>query len=458
MAGVEGLRMIVKAGSMTRADGSIPSPTDPATLSLNQVHHDNVPMPMPDGVAPPFAWTLQPGGAHFDPPIEIFYPNMTGLAPGQIAYFLSFDHDTGQFEIVASGSVTDDGNEIVSDPGAGLSVAGWGCNCPPYSVTGKCRNCFDIAVIFFRGGPEQAVVPGWDDEFSEYFETLERNIRRIDPSRIVTTIIESSNSLQQQIDQANAFIDNLTDFGSCPRPRVILVVHSLGGDTVRLSVEIRAQFRFTIDPITRAETIDRLLAGSTDLELYQRDLHFDGEEEIINFLAEDLPLTDAAPDCRSNDFATASLDCLRGYHIDNAMEELAVPRSNHSNIIEHPLVEARIAAKISEFLPPGPNNKGAQYLFDESFVISAGGQTVPVSSGGSFVIPNIAAPDQFGRGGPGTIADFIADDVLRIVGIGVIDGETVYASSNTVHDGSSHPGDRCRGLRQRWSSGHRHCE
>jgi hypothetical protein len=141
VAGVEGLSLRVRAGSMIRADGTVPSPADPAILSLNQVHFDDVPMPMPDGAAPPFAWTLQPSGAHFDPPIQITYPNMSGLPPGAIAYFLSFNHETSEFEIVASGSVDDSGLSIVSDPGSGLSVAGWGCNCPPYSVTGECCSC-----------------------------------------------------------------------------------------------------------------------------------------------------------------------------------------------------------------------------------------------------------------------------------------------------------------------------
>ena len=114
--GIEGLKMIVKAGSMTNPDGSVPSPANPATLMLNQVRQDDVPMPMPDGAAPPFAWTLQPGGATFDPPVEIIYPNMSGLPAGSIAFFLSFNHDTMRFEIVATGSVSDDGMHIVTDP------------------------------------------------------------------------------------------------------------------------------------------------------------------------------------------------------------------------------------------------------------------------------------------------------------------------------------------------------
>jgi hypothetical protein len=136
--GIAGLRMTVKAGSMRRPDGTRPSPQDPAVMTLNQVHHDDIPMPMPDGASPPFAWTLQPAGATFDPPIEIEYPNMSGLPAGAIAYFLTYNHDTMNFEIVATGHVVSDGSRIVTDPGVGLTLSGWGCNCPPYSATGSC--------------------------------------------------------------------------------------------------------------------------------------------------------------------------------------------------------------------------------------------------------------------------------------------------------------------------------
>jgi predicted AlkP superfamily pyrophosphatase or phosphodiesterase len=134
--GMEGLEMRVKAGSMTLGNGQ-PAPNG-QPIYLNQVHEDAIPMPIPDGASPPFTWTLQPAGSKFNPPIEIQYPNMSGLPAGSIAYFLSFNHDTSRFEIIASGHVTDDGAYILTDPGAGLGLAGWGCNCPPYSVTGEC--------------------------------------------------------------------------------------------------------------------------------------------------------------------------------------------------------------------------------------------------------------------------------------------------------------------------------
>jgi hypothetical protein len=147
--GVEGLSMTITAGSMT-IDGA-PAPNG-TVVSLNQVHHDNVPMPMPDGAAPPFAWTFQPAGAHFDPPVSICYPNMSGLAPGTATFFLTFNHHTGAFEIESSGHVTADGSCIMSDPGGGLTTAGWGCNCPPYAVTGDCETCCDDPMAATLGG------------------------------------------------------------------------------------------------------------------------------------------------------------------------------------------------------------------------------------------------------------------------------------------------------------------
>ncbi|MBK8100603.1 MAG: hypothetical protein IPK26_26230 [Planctomycetes bacterium] len=154
-AGIAGLSVTIAAGSMTLPDGRRPTPQTPLPaaipVAINQVHYDSVPMPIPDGASPVFTWTVQPGGARFEPPARISYPNMSGLAAGSLSYFLTFDHDTGRFEVVGSGRVSADGSMIESDPGAGLTLAGWGCNCPPYAVTGDCeeeRKCADATFSF----------------------------------------------------------------------------------------------------------------------------------------------------------------------------------------------------------------------------------------------------------------------------------------------------------------------
>ncbi len=138
--GIEGLSMLVKAGSMTRADGSVPTAFDPAIISLNPVHADHLPMSLPNGAAPPIAWTLQPANAAFDPPIQVTYSNSSGLEPGALAFFLSFNQSTNNFQIVASGCVTRDGSSIITDSGSGISQAGLGGSCPPYPVTGVVKN------------------------------------------------------------------------------------------------------------------------------------------------------------------------------------------------------------------------------------------------------------------------------------------------------------------------------
>ena len=68
-------------------------------------------------------------------------PNANGFPPGFIVYIISFNHDTNRFEIVASGQVSEDGSAVVSDPGSGISTAGWGGFCPPYPNSGNADNC-----------------------------------------------------------------------------------------------------------------------------------------------------------------------------------------------------------------------------------------------------------------------------------------------------------------------------
>ncbi len=62
-----------------------------------------------------------------------------------------------------------------------------------------------------------------------------------------------------------------------------------------------------------------------------------------------------------------------------------------------------------------------------AWVLRVGGQIVNVNPDGSFLIPNIQAPDQFGPGGPGTVPDFLSDDLYRGVGTSTQHGLTLYA-------------------------------
>jgi hypothetical protein len=154
-AGIDGLEMRVVAGTrVTLPNGQVASPSNPVLLSLDQVDADDVPMPMPDGIAPPFAWTLQPGGTTFDPPVAIRFPNMAREPAGAESWFLSYDHDTGRFEIVATGRVLEDGSASVTDPQSGIRVSGWGSRRPPPPPPAQVEPC----TVRIRG--PQTICPG----------------------------------------------------------------------------------------------------------------------------------------------------------------------------------------------------------------------------------------------------------------------------------------------------------
>jgi len=136
MPGVAGLELTVFANSVTCPDGS-----SQCQVTISQVHLDKVPMPPPSGTLfmPP-AWTIQPAGTLFDPPAKISIPN-DGLPPGRVIDIFQFDHTLNEFINVGKGTVSDDAFVIVSDPGFGITRAGWG-GCgqpqPPTTCTPAC--------------------------------------------------------------------------------------------------------------------------------------------------------------------------------------------------------------------------------------------------------------------------------------------------------------------------------
>ncbi|MFN7963846.1 MAG: Ig-like domain-containing protein [Thermoanaerobaculia bacterium] len=127
MPGVEGFKLKVFAHSVTFPDGS-----HEGVITVSQVQLDKVPMAPPNGTffMPP-AWTIQPHGVVFDPPAQITIPN-DGLRPGRVIAIYQFDHELNQFINVGPGTTTDDASVITSDPGYGITRAGWGgCGQPP---------------------------------------------------------------------------------------------------------------------------------------------------------------------------------------------------------------------------------------------------------------------------------------------------------------------------------------
>ena len=136
MKGVPGVLFTVFAHSATFPDGS-----KVGRMSVSQVHSDKVPMPPPNGTAPQLFWTVQPPRVKFDPPMRITIPNTGGLAPGTVTEVFCYNHDLEEFASGGTARVSEDGSVIVSDPGSGVIVSGWGAAPPPpppQTCTGNC--------------------------------------------------------------------------------------------------------------------------------------------------------------------------------------------------------------------------------------------------------------------------------------------------------------------------------
>ena len=123
---VPGFSLEIAPGSVT-----FPSGTRSGVVSVTAVHADRVPMAPGAGMQPRLIVTIQPGGAHFDPPAKLTLPNVDGLAPGTVTELFSFDHDIGEFVAIGTGTVSEDGLVVQSDPGFGILEAGWHCGAPP---------------------------------------------------------------------------------------------------------------------------------------------------------------------------------------------------------------------------------------------------------------------------------------------------------------------------------------
>lgn len=123
---VPGFALDIAPGSVTFPGGG-----RSGVISVTAVHADRIPMAPGAGMQPRLIVTIQPAGALFDPPAAMTLPNTDGLAPGTVTELFSFDHELGAFVAIGTGTVSEDGAVLRSDPGFGVLKAGWHCGSPP---------------------------------------------------------------------------------------------------------------------------------------------------------------------------------------------------------------------------------------------------------------------------------------------------------------------------------------
>ena len=98
---------------------------------------ERLPAPLPPFVDPSLVISIQAGGnngfnreadggaTNFDVPAPIDFPNLEGLLPGEKSLIWTFNHDAGDWEIIGTGTVSEDGLSIESDEGVGIRAPGW---------------------------------------------------------------------------------------------------------------------------------------------------------------------------------------------------------------------------------------------------------------------------------------------------------------------------------------------
>ena len=106
-----GLAMTIPAGANLRnRDGS-----PVARVSITPLAIDRTPAPLPSNVSTGLVYTSQPGGAIADIPMPVIYPNLLGTNPGTRVDLYAFNHDTVQWYVYGTGTVSADGRTIAPD-------------------------------------------------------------------------------------------------------------------------------------------------------------------------------------------------------------------------------------------------------------------------------------------------------------------------------------------------------
>ncbi|MBK9578715.1 MAG: hypothetical protein IPO40_16710 [Fibrobacteres bacterium] len=108
-------------------------------VSVTQVHLDKIPMPPGEGMQPVVVVSIMPHDVRFDIPAPVSFPNVDHLPPGEQTPMYSFDHDLGTFVKIGTGTVSEDGAVINSDPGFGIVHGGWHCAGPGNPTGQVCK-------------------------------------------------------------------------------------------------------------------------------------------------------------------------------------------------------------------------------------------------------------------------------------------------------------------------------
>ena len=113
-------KVFIAPGSLEDQDGSLYD----GLVSITEVPRDLTPAALPAGLIPDVVVTIQPGEMEFTTPARITLPNRVGYAPGTLLDLWSIDPAIGDFAIVGTMQVSEDGtvSETIS---GGIRNSSW---------------------------------------------------------------------------------------------------------------------------------------------------------------------------------------------------------------------------------------------------------------------------------------------------------------------------------------------
>ena len=115
-----GVSITIPANTAMMPDGS----QFTGILSISEVPRGLTPGVLPSRLDPALIVTIQPLGVTFATPVPITFPNTDGLPAGSLLDIWSLNPDTGQFNIVGTGRVSNDGQRVETISG-GVRQSDW---------------------------------------------------------------------------------------------------------------------------------------------------------------------------------------------------------------------------------------------------------------------------------------------------------------------------------------------
>lgn len=198
-------------------------------------------------------------------------------------------------------------------------------------------SCPDLLVVFFTGGPTRFVC---GDCGSSALRAIGDRVKALAPDRVDYLVVGPALTATDQLIPAHAWI-TWKSIGCDPPPKVMLVGHSYGGDTIRNSGSIDAQVRIAADPINRALVSLVHQAPPYEFCTHQRQFEFAPPPNLVmNALATRDPAFQnpgcVDPVCQS--CTIPSWDCVRPEclfgHFFAGSPHIFIENSNHGDIIE----------------------------------------------------------------------------------------------------------------------------